>query len=283
MRIALLGPVELSHDGRRIRLNGSKQLALLALLALNAARLLSADHIVDALWGDDEAGDAINALQHQISRLRAAIGREQVSFHGSGYSLQIPADAVDVRRFEPTLLRKGVLGYGWGQPSGRDHPALGSQSVAWAAAGRAPQLPVGTGRVCPAGESSAGCDRGPAGGGACPRTSCRASPRTGSPGRQPSLPGTTLGSPHAGALSVRQAGRRLGVLSGSCSGSRERSWVGPGSGVAPNFKPRSWRMIRRWPPGTAEQPWRPSPRRHRVRQAACQRRSRAACRRGQRA
>ena len=51
MRIALLGPVELSHDGRRIRLNGSKQLALLALLALNADRLLSADHIVDALWG----------------------------------------------------------------------------------------------------------------------------------------------------------------------------------------------------------------------------------------
>ena len=100
MRIALLGPVELSHDGRRIRLNGSKQLALLALLALNADRLLPVDHIVDALWGDDEAGDAINALQHQISRLRAAIGREQVSFHGSGYSLQIPADAVDVRRFE---------------------------------------------------------------------------------------------------------------------------------------------------------------------------------------
>ena len=37
MRIALLGPVELSHDGQRIRLNGSKQLALLALLALNGA------------------------------------------------------------------------------------------------------------------------------------------------------------------------------------------------------------------------------------------------------
>jgi hypothetical protein len=59
VRIALLGPVELSQDGRRIRLNGSKQLALLALLALNADRLLSADHIVDALWGDDEPGDPI--------------------------------------------------------------------------------------------------------------------------------------------------------------------------------------------------------------------------------
>jgi DNA-binding SARP family transcriptional activator len=85
VRIALLGPVELSQDGRRIRLNGSKQLALLALLALNADRLLSADHIVDALWGDDEPGDPISALQHQISRLR--VGPEQVSFHGSGYSL----------------------------------------------------------------------------------------------------------------------------------------------------------------------------------------------------
>jgi predicted ATPase/DNA-binding SARP family transcriptional activator len=100
VRIALLGPVELSQDGQRIRLNGSKQLALVALLALNAGRLLSADHIVDALWGDDEPGDPINALQHQISRLRAAVGREQVSFQGSGYSLEIPPDAVDVTRFE---------------------------------------------------------------------------------------------------------------------------------------------------------------------------------------
>ena len=41
MRIALLGPVEVSQAERRIRLSGSKQLALLAILALNAGRRLT--------------------------------------------------------------------------------------------------------------------------------------------------------------------------------------------------------------------------------------------------
>ena len=51
MRITLLGPVEVSQAERRIRLSGSKQLALLAILALNAGRLLPVDRLIDALWG----------------------------------------------------------------------------------------------------------------------------------------------------------------------------------------------------------------------------------------
>jgi DNA-binding SARP family transcriptional activator len=42
----------------------------------------------------------VNALQHQVSRLRESIGWDLVSWHGSGYALEVPADAVDVRQFE---------------------------------------------------------------------------------------------------------------------------------------------------------------------------------------
>jgi predicted ATPase/DNA-binding SARP family transcriptional activator len=100
VRIALLGPVELSEGDRRIRLTGSKQHALVTLLALNAGRLLPVDRLVDALWGDAEPRDGVNALQHQVSRLREAVGRERVTWQGSGYVLEVPEDAVDVRRFE---------------------------------------------------------------------------------------------------------------------------------------------------------------------------------------
>jgi predicted ATPase/DNA-binding SARP family transcriptional activator len=100
VRIALLGPLEVSEADRRIRLTGTKQHALVALLALNAGRLLPVDRLVDALWGDTEPRDAVNALQHQVSRLREAVGRDHVIWRGSGYALQVPADAVDVWRFE---------------------------------------------------------------------------------------------------------------------------------------------------------------------------------------
>jgi DNA-binding SARP family transcriptional activator len=48
VRIALLGPVEVSEADRPVRLSGTKQHALVALLALNAGRLLPVDRLVDA-------------------------------------------------------------------------------------------------------------------------------------------------------------------------------------------------------------------------------------------
>ncbi|HKN46059.1 MAG TPA: AfsR/SARP family transcriptional regulator, partial [Propionibacteriaceae bacterium] len=113
MKIALLGPVEVTQSGRRIRLSGPKQLALFAMLALNAGRSVPVDRLVDALWGDSNPSDGVNALQHQVSRLREAVGREYVSWQGSGYALQVPVDAVDVQRFERlasegrAVLRRG--------------------------------------------------------------------------------------------------------------------------------------------------------------------------------
>jgi hypothetical protein len=59
------------------------------------------------LWGGAEPRDAVNVLQHQVSRLREAVGREHVSWQGSGYALEVPADAVDVRQFERRAAGEG--------------------------------------------------------------------------------------------------------------------------------------------------------------------------------
>jgi hypothetical protein len=45
VRIALLGPLEVSEAGRRIRLAGTKQHALVAILALNASRWIPVDRL----------------------------------------------------------------------------------------------------------------------------------------------------------------------------------------------------------------------------------------------
>ncbi|WP_433306143.1 BTAD domain-containing putative transcriptional regulator [Actinoplanes sp. CA-030573] len=100
MRICLLGPVE-AHDGdRAVRLTGAKQHALLALMALNAGRIVPADRLIDALWDEDGPRDLANALQHQVSRLRAALGGDVVTRRRAGYLLDVPPDAVDAIRFE---------------------------------------------------------------------------------------------------------------------------------------------------------------------------------------
>lgn len=64
----LLGPLEVRVGDRPIRLGGSRQQALLAVLLLEANRVVSVDRLVDAIWGqaplltvvpDDDVGVAV--------------------------------------------------------------------------------------------------------------------------------------------------------------------------------------------------------------------------------
>jgi DNA-binding response OmpR family regulator len=84
MRFGLPGPLAVSDGERPARLTGAKQHALLALLALNAGRPVPADRLIDGVWGDEGPRDLANALQHQISRLRAALGGDHVARRDPG-------------------------------------------------------------------------------------------------------------------------------------------------------------------------------------------------------
>ena len=52
MELGLLGPLEVCDGGRRLPLGGAKQRALLADLLIHANEVVSADRLVDDLWGD---------------------------------------------------------------------------------------------------------------------------------------------------------------------------------------------------------------------------------------
>ena len=102
MEVRLLGAFEvIDDDGNPIALPSAKQRALLAILALNAGRVVATERLVDQLWGDDAPRDAANALQAHVSKLRRTMGGpELLETRPPGYVLNLDPSQVDVARFE---------------------------------------------------------------------------------------------------------------------------------------------------------------------------------------
>jgi len=102
MRLGLLGGLEV-FDGqdRAVEVAGAKQRGLLAVLALHVGRVVPTEQLIDALWGEDPPAAVRNGLQGLASKLRRTLGSaDLVPMRGDGYALDLPAEAVDVHRYE---------------------------------------------------------------------------------------------------------------------------------------------------------------------------------------
>ena len=106
MEVRLFGELEAVAAGVPVPVRGAKQRALLALLALQRGQPVSADRLIDALWGDGQAANPANALQAQIGQLRRTLGPAAILTTEAGYALAAGPDEVDVVRFEQ-LVAKG--------------------------------------------------------------------------------------------------------------------------------------------------------------------------------
>ncbi len=101
MRFAILGALEAFDDeGRRLRLGGPQQRALLAVLLLEANRVVSSDRLVDCLWGERPPASARSLLQGCVSDLRRRLGTDRLVTQQPGYCLRVLADELDADRFE---------------------------------------------------------------------------------------------------------------------------------------------------------------------------------------
>jgi DNA-binding SARP family transcriptional activator len=88
-------------DGdRRLPLGGPKQRSLLAVLVLHANEVVSADSLIDRLWGGEPPATAAKILQVQVWRLRKALGRDALITRPPGYMLEVGPEEVDLARFE---------------------------------------------------------------------------------------------------------------------------------------------------------------------------------------
>ncbi|MEV4189268.1 AfsR/SARP family transcriptional regulator, partial [Streptosporangium canum] len=106
MRVAVLGPIQVSaDDGTPIDVGGARLRGLLARLALSAGRVVQAESLVDALWGEHPPAGAAKALHALVYRLRKALGSVAVESVATGYRLRVRAEDVDADRFEDLAAR----------------------------------------------------------------------------------------------------------------------------------------------------------------------------------
>jgi DNA-binding SARP family transcriptional activator len=118
----VLGPLEVDEDGEPLSLGGQKQRCLLAILILNANRVVSTDRLIDELWGGEAPETAQKALQVHISQLRKVLEPERASTEcqvlvtrSPGYLLQVEAEQLDLGRFE-RLAAEGREALAGGDP-----------------------------------------------------------------------------------------------------------------------------------------------------------------------
>jgi len=106
----ILGALEArNRGGEVVALGGQKQRVLLALLLLNAGRVVPTDRLLDELWGEHPPPTAQSSLQNLVSQLRKLLGRDLVVTRAPGYVLQIDATQLDLRRFERMLTTARTL------------------------------------------------------------------------------------------------------------------------------------------------------------------------------
>jgi predicted ATPase/DNA-binding SARP family transcriptional activator len=119
MRLRLLGRLELADGSGAVALPGAVSRAIVGRLLLAGGAVVHRDTLIDELWEEREAKDPVNALQVQVTKLRAALakrdldGRLQSQYGGYRFALG-PQDELDTVRFEAAVRE------------GREHLATGA-------------------------------------------------------------------------------------------------------------------------------------------------------------
>ncbi|MFC7757915.1 BTAD domain-containing putative transcriptional regulator [Catellatospora bangladeshensis] len=106
MRFIVMGGFEVRDDqGMDCSPASPKLRALLALLAVDAERVLPAQHLIETLWDYEIPRTASTALQVYISKLRQhfdaiGIGREAIATRPAGYLLSLAGHQLDLFEFD---------------------------------------------------------------------------------------------------------------------------------------------------------------------------------------
>lgn len=112
MRIGLLGPLSLRLNQRPVTTSAPKQRQVVALLALNAGRVVTGPTLIEELWGDHPPRSYATTLQTYILQLRNALAaadsgnrgaRQILSTSHYGYLLEEDACQTDVEVFNHHL------------------------------------------------------------------------------------------------------------------------------------------------------------------------------------
>jgi DNA-binding SARP family transcriptional activator len=104
LRFQVLGPVAAWRADTPLDLGPPRQRAVLAILLAHIGRVVSVDHLVDALWQNKPTASAIVQVQHYVSMLRRvlearALARGVLRTHAPGYMIALPKESIDYHSF----------------------------------------------------------------------------------------------------------------------------------------------------------------------------------------
>ncbi len=106
MDYRLLGPLEFMDGPEPVTIGGAKSRVLLTRLLIDAGRVVSADSLVEAMWGESPPEKPTGALQVHVSRLRSVVGEGVIVTRPPGYLIRIDPDELDLEVCE-RLIEEG--------------------------------------------------------------------------------------------------------------------------------------------------------------------------------
>lgn len=106
----ILGRFEAIRDGAVVEVSGQRQLAALVALLLSPNRVVPAERIVDAVWGEQPPATAAAALRNTVVQLRKLLGNEAIETRPPGYVLRVDPESVDVLRVEQKIAAAELAG-----------------------------------------------------------------------------------------------------------------------------------------------------------------------------
>jgi DNA-binding SARP family transcriptional activator len=129
LEFCLLGPVVVRHDGAALPLPRGRQRAVLAVLLLNAGRVVSVGEIAETLWGPAPLPSASATVRNYVKRLRRALGdadQARIVTRSPGYVIRVDPGELDVARFEVLLdgARAAARGGSWEAAADQARTAL---------------------------------------------------------------------------------------------------------------------------------------------------------------
>ena len=203
VELRILGSVEVACGGRPVVVGSAQQRRLLALLTVHAGDVVSADRLIEVLWGDAPPRSAVKTLHTYVSRLRATLaagcGDGLVRTRAPGYVLDVDPGSVDGLRFERLV----------GGGPGRDRPRCEGRGagrrvgvVAGDGAGRVHRRGLRTGGRRPSGRAPPGRPRAPGRGAVGARAARGGRGRAGGGVRSPAAARDTARAAHGRPVPV---------------------------------------------------------------------------------
>jgi DNA-binding SARP family transcriptional activator len=115
LNVQLLGPLSIRVNDQTVTPSATKQRKIIALLALNAGRVVTVPTLTDELWAGDPPATTVTTLQTYIVQLRKRLAsalpapanaRAFISTHHGGYLLQEELCQTDIAEFD-AIARRG--------------------------------------------------------------------------------------------------------------------------------------------------------------------------------